>query len=517
MPFASLLFADDSPGMDAAAIPRSIPQEPAFFVDLNLDQVVADLTTGRAQYHLEEFYRAPLHTVPAIGDRQQIFQDLERGDLRARMAAFADRMTRIRQGLQQAAELRHPYQRERWNLYTAAEYCGAVTTLAADVAAADLRSRGLTDFRQFLTDHTAGTPFTALAADTHRLGKDLAGICYCLQITGNRIRVTPYDAEPDYSAAVQDTFARFKQGAVKDYRVAFPAYPAMNHVEAGVLDLVAEIYPGIFTDLDRYCADHQDFVDATIAAFDRHLQFYLAYLDYIEPMKQAGLPFCYPQISGQTKDVHAESTFDLALAHKLTVTQPGTVVCNDFSLTGPERILVVSGPNNGGKTTFARTFGQLHYLAELGVPVPGRSARLFLCDQLFTHFERAEAPEALRGKLQDELVRIHAILDAATGHSIVIMNELFTSTTVHDAVFLGTNIIQAIVERDLLGVYVTFVDELARLGDATVSMVSAVEPDNPTARTCRLVRKPADGNAYAASIAQRFGLDYPRLKKRLAS
>lgn len=156
--------------------------------------------TGRAQYHLEEFYWAPLHTVPAIGDRQQIFQD------------------------------------------TAAAYCSAVTTLAADVAAADLRSRGLTDFRQFLTDHTAGRPFTALAADTHRLRKDLDGICYCLQITGNRIRVTRYDAEPDYSAAVQDTFARFQQGAVKDYRVAFPAYPAMNHVEAGVLHLVAEIY-----------------------------------------------------------------------------------------------------------------------------------------------------------------------------------------------------------------------------------------------------------------------------------
>jgi len=66
-------------------------------------------------------------------------------------------------------------------------------------------------------------------------------------------------------------------------------------------------------------------------------------------------------------------------------------------------------------------------------------------------------------------------------------------------------------------VYVTFVDELARLGDATVSMVSTMEPDNPTARTYRLVRKPADGNAHAASIAQRFGLDYPRLKKRLAS
>ena len=108
MPFASILFADDSPSTAPAPIPRSIPQEPAFFVDLNLDQVVADLTTGRAQYHLEEFYRTPLRSVAAIGYRQQVFQDLERGDLRDRMAVFADGMTRMRQCLQQASALRHP-------------------------------------------------------------------------------------------------------------------------------------------------------------------------------------------------------------------------------------------------------------------------------------------------------------------------------------------------------------------------------------------------------------------------
>jgi DNA mismatch repair protein MutS len=97
------------------------------------------------------------------------------------------------------------------------------------------------------------------------------------------------------------------------------------------------------------------------------------------------------------------------------------------------------------------------------------------------------------------------------------MNELFTSTTLQDAVFLGARIIQDIIGLDLLCVYVTFVDELAALGDTTVSMVSTVEPDNPATRTFKIIRKPADGNAYAIAIAERFGLTYPRLKARLAS
>ncbi len=134
------------------------------------------------------------------------------------------------------------------------------------------------------------------------LTADLSAINYRVLLRAGSFTVSNYDAENDYSVEIEQTFEKFKQGAVKDYKVDYRSAPEdMNHVEAKILEYVARLNPEPFSRRLDFYGRRAGFLDETIATFDHEIQFYIAFLEYLEKFKRAGLRFCYPQLSPTSK------------------------------------------------------------------------------------------------------------------------------------------------------------------------------------------------------------------------
>jgi DNA mismatch repair protein MutS len=174
-----------------------------------------------------------------------------------------------------------------------------------------------------------GFPFPSLQAEANELSSDLSKVNYCVLIKDGSFNVRGYEGELDYSTEIEETFKKFQQGAVEDYRIKYRNAPTdMNHIEAKVLEFVARLNLELFSRLRDYSVRNASFQDPAVVSYDREIHFYVGYLNHISRFKQAGLQFCYPQMSDTSKEVHATEAFDLALAQKLTPENRTVVFCH---------------------------------------------------------------------------------------------------------------------------------------------------------------------------------------------
>lgn len=497
--------------------------EPVYFKNFNLNQLINAITLDKEDYDLKAFFYSPLKQMENIHFRQAIASDLDNDDFFRSSAVFSEKIFTLNQQFGQCLSSlsrsgdKHPDYLEKGRYLDLIEtYCEEVRSYYACLTHSDLKSLGFISLRDFLSDYIHSDAFVNLSGTTSRLKDELFALNYCILIKGDTVKVQRYDGEPDHSSEVIKLLERFNpkpQAAVHEDKLH---EGLAAHVENNILNLVSKLYPQSFAKLDDYCLKHHGFMNPVILNFSRELQFYIAYFDYIRTIKKMGLSFALPEVTNSKTDLYNDDGFDLVLAAKLTKT-PKKMVCNSFYLKKNERIILISGPNQGGKTTFSRHFGQIHHLGCLGLPIQGSRSKIFHFDQIFTHFEQEENINSLQGKLSDDLLRMKTIFDAATPRSLVIINEILSSTTLNDAVLIGQKLITKLADLDLICVFVTFITELASSHDKIVSMVSMVSDVDASARTYSLIRKEPDGLAYAHHIVQRYHLDYLSINERISS
>ena len=514
---ASILFRPGGRPGDGAETPaEAAGSTPPFAADLHLDEIAAALAGERREPLVAARFYGRLRDPDAVTFRHEVFRDLRSAALREKLTAFVARMRVVDEHLAHAAAIAHPPERQRWQLEAADSYVAAVVAVTDALGAASLGSRGLAAVAGGLRAYVDSKAFATLGAETARMLGDLAGVTYRLRIDESRIVVERHDGEADYGAEVLATFARFRRSEtpapvpVDVFRTV-----DMNVVEVGVLERVARLHPAVFSALEAYGVRHAAFIDPGVATFADELTFYLAWLELIAPLEAAGLSFCEPEVSKSGGGLHARGLFDLALARR-RVPSGEAIVGNDIELSGTERLLVITGPNQGGKTALARAIGQLHHLAAIGVTVPGTAARVGIGDAVHTLFARAEDPGDLTGRLEAELTRARTILDALRPGSLAIMNESFASTTAEDALALDRALIGEMTTRGAMCVVVTFLGELAADDASVVSLTGVLDPLDPTRPTYRFERRPADPLAQARAVADVHGLGYDAVRDRIA-
>jgi hypothetical protein len=233
-------------------------------------------------------------------------------------------------------------------------------------------------------------------------------------------------------------------------------------------------------------------------ALRREVGFYLGCGHLADRLRELGGATCIPELRADGQpELSTTGLYDAGLL--LRSGQP--VVANDVVADGRPLVLV-TGANQGGKSTFLRSVGLAQLMAQAGMFVAADAFRSTVAAHLFTHFERGEDATMVSGRLDAELAEMSAIVDRLRPGDLLLLNESFGSTNEREGSLLARDIVGALTAAGIRVVYVTHLYDLAE----------ALHREDP-AGTCflRAERRPDGTRTYrlleGAPLPTSYGQD----------
>ncbi len=187
------------------------------------------------------------------------------------------------------------------------------------------------------------------------------------------------------------------------------------------------------------------------------LAFYVGCLNVHGQLAQKGEPMSFPLPVTPGERRHSfQGLYDACLA--LTMEQ--SIVGNEVNADRKD-LVIITGANQGGKSTFLRSIGLAQLMMQCGMFVPAESFCANICEGLFTHYKRKEDTTMKSGKLDEELSRMSDIVDKITSNSMVLFNESFAATNEREGSEIARQIICALLEKRIKVFFVTHLYEFA--------------------------------------------------------
>lgn len=209
-------------------------------------------------------------------------------------------------------------------------------------------------------------------------------------------------------------------------------------------------------------AQSTDHIIRFFSTLRHELAHYVGCLNLYDQLADKGASVCRPQVVPIDRGGwSARGLYDVGLPLRTD----RSVVGNDLA-ADDARLVVITGANQGGKSTFLRAIGLAQLMLQCGMFVAADSFRASPCAALFTHFKREEDATMQRGKLDEELHRMSDLVDHLRPGSILLCNESFASTNEREGSQIAHHVVRALVESGVRIVFVTHLYELAdRLHD----------------------------------------------------
>ena len=244
--------------------------------------------------------------------------------------------------------------------------------------------------------------------------------------------------------------------------------------------------------------------------------YYIRCAESISGLMEKGCVFCEPQpeAAGDVS-MSAKGFYNLKLA--MNREDVSGIVANDLTFDLKHTVYILTGANRGGKTTVTQAVGQLFVLAQGGLFVPAESFRYVPCDCIDTHFPADEDKTMDLGRLGEECVRFKEMFSQATGKSLLLLNETFSTTSFEDGYYIARDAVKALLTKGVRTIYNTHMHKLGEdagelsresTGAGAASLIMRTEDGK---RSFKVTLAPPEGSSYARDIAEKYGVTYDML------
>lgn len=304
-----------------------------------------------------------------------------------------------------------------------------------------------------------------------------------------------------------------------------------NDLEAPLFRELKEINSEYISHLDRAIRAYFKKSTEDILTFESQMSFYIGAKRIIDAVRARGLDMCRPKyLKMEERRLNAKGVFDLSFYTQMVSSDPmgslkDKIITNDCTMDDNGRFFVLTGANNGGKTTYTRAIGIIQVMAQAGIYVPCSSCEISPVDFIYTHFPKEEEVGLNTSRFTQECKQFKVTVDNATRYSMLLLNESIQSTTPTECVFIATELTKIFRCIGVRGVYATHLLELAKNldklnaeveGDTKlVSIVTTVDTTSDNKRLYRIVKSAPQEFGYAQTIYKKFGVSFEEVQKRM--